>query len=221
MTYSELPELTKWLLLAARVGVDDSTWMKADAAYLVGETENNAPSVLRRGAELWKKGIVPTVAIQKGGEGFGYFGHQNSLNALRGLGMPSEHITPMPILAEFESSRQVNTLTELLSFARMGKQNGWQRILLVPPHFHQLRSFFTAVTAVDAEYPELKVFNSAGAYLPWGEEVKHSQGTTLGTRIEIFAGEIKRIMAYQQNSKPYSLVSVERALEYLDQRDAG
>lgn len=223
MKYSELPELTKWLLLATRVGVDDSAWMKADTAYLVGETKHNAPSVLRKGAELWKKGIVPTVAIQKGGEGFGYYGYQNSLNALQRLGVPSRYIVPMPILSEFEAARQVNTLTELLSLARLAKQNGWQGILLIPPHFHQLRSFLTAVTAVEVEYLKLKIFNCAGAYLPWDEQVIHSQGTLIGVRWELFVKEVERIKKYQNAPATYPLVplvSVERALEYLDQRDA-
>lgn len=206
----------EWLELTTRVTADTLP-RSTNAGYLVAETKDNAPSVLRRGAQLWGQG-VPAIATQQGGEGFGFCGFDYSASELVSFGVPREVIIPVPYSFE-DFGGVVNTFTELLNLARFGKKEKWGRMFLVAPMFHQLRSFITMVTAVDHEYPELKVYNCVGAYLPWGESVVHSQGTT-GTRLDLVVGEIKRIQAYQQNGKPYPLVSVERALEYLDQRDA-
>lgn len=207
------------MLLNMRVMADVNP-KKVNAVYLLGETIDNAPSVLQKGAELWRKGLVPLIAIQRGAENNGYYGYENSVRDLIACGIPRDMIVPVQFLKEYEDAGQIHTLTELMGLARLAKKKGWKRLTIVAPAFHQLRSFMTAVTALDREYPELEVYNCVGVHLPWGEKVKHSQGTTVGIRSDLVAGEIKRILAYQQTGTPYPLVSVEQALKYLDWRYA-
>ncbi len=190
----------------------------ADAAYLVGETKDNAWSVFAEGVELLRKCFVPKIALQKGGNGFGYCGYNYSVECLKSHGVLEREMEDIEYRFVF-GDRIINTLTELITVVRFAKVKGWRRIYLVAPPFHQLRSFITAVTAVDHEYPRLKIYNRVGGPLPWNQKVVHSQGVLTGTRLEILAIEIANIQKYQKDGKPYPLVSVERTLEYLEERD--
>ena len=191
---------------------------RADVAYLVGETKDNARSVLERGADLWKRGLIPKLAIQKGGDGFGYCGFGYSVEILKRLGIPEQDIVGIEYRFEF-GERVINTLTELITAVRFAKKQEWRRLCLVAPEFHMRRSFLTAVTVIDREYPSLKVYSRVGTPLPEDEMVVHSQGTLTGTRLELATAEDKRIVNYQKSGSPYLLVSVQRALVYLEQRD--
>ncbi|MDO8558262.1 MAG: hypothetical protein Q7S09_03695 [bacterium] len=205
-----------WLQLLTRIMSDEV--VGADAAYLVGQTKNNASSVLKRGAELWKDGLISSIAILGGGEGFGYCGYDYSVEKLVDYGCPHVAIEDIPYRFEF-GDNVINTLTELITVVRYVKIWGWQRLYLVASPFHQLRSFITAVTVADREYPGLKIYNAVGAPLQWNATVVHSQGVLTGTRLDLIEAEVKRILAYQQNSMPYPLVSTERAFAYLVERD--
>ena len=200
----------EWLQLLTRVMADNLPAGIADVAYLVGET---------KGAELLEDSRARIIAAQKGGDGFGYCGFQHSTEFLKALGVCDKDI--MGIEYQFEDfNDKVNTLTELINTVRFARDHGWRKLLLVAPHFHQLRSFITAVTAVDQEYPELKVYNCLGNRLDWNEPAVHSQGALHATtRFDLIEGEMKRIVAYQKDGQPYPLVSVERALKYLKERD--
>ena len=217
MKTQKLSDLEALLLLAQRVATD--TVSVADVAYVVGQTAANAPSVLLRASMLYHDGVVSRIAIQRGGEGFGYFGFNNSRQILFANNVPWDNIVPMDIQPRFEAAKQVNTLTEMISLVTFVQSYKWKSLILVAPHFHQLRVLFSAVTALDQAYPELRVVSCAGVPLMWDEEVAHSQGTTFGTRSEIFVGEVKRILSYQQGGKPFPLVTAHRALEYIEQRD--
>lgn len=212
--------LINWLLLLTRVMSDLA--VNTDAACLVGQTRDNAPSVLARGAELFQRCLVPTLACPRSSGSFeypGYCGFEFSWNALRGYGVPQEAI--MAVDYSGKVGDILNTTTELISLARFAKQERWGKICLVASPFHQLRSFITAVTVIDREYPSLKIHNCAGLPSPWNQRVIHSQGTLVGSRTDLAKEEILRIERYQQDgNNPYPLVSVERALEYLDWRDA-
>ena len=162
---SENIEITtiEWMELLTRV-LGDYTGSPIpeqffDVAYLLAETEDNASSVWCRGADLWRERSIP-LGVQQFGEGWGYVGSQRSRKALQDLGVSASHIVSVPMLLEFEQLKEVNTLTELITMVRYAKEHEWKRILLIAPHFHQLRSFMTAVTALDREYPELKVYNN-------------------------------------------------------------
>ncbi|MDP3727664.1 MAG: ElyC/SanA/YdcF family protein, partial [bacterium] len=159
----------EWLVLTSRVMSDEV--VQADAAYLVGQTRDNASSVLERGAELWQKRLVTRLACQRGGDAAGYCGWDFSLRTLQILGVP-----PDAVVAVEARETKPNTLTELVSLALLAKQSGWVRILLVASPFHQLRSFITAVTAANREHPSLRIYNCVGLPLPWNERVIHSQG---------------------------------------------
>ncbi len=209
--------------MARVLGDEIPSSQKPDAAYLVGETAYNGLSVLLRGSELWKGGVVPRIAIQANGEGYGYCGYEYSLHKLKEEGVPSTAIVPMYICQEFIDAKCVNTLSEMISVARLAKKSSWRSIYLVAPHFHQLRSFLTMVTALDKEYPELLVYNRVGMPLPWNESVIHSQGVLTGTRLKLFVEELNRIQAYQNpvsvNPLLMPLVSIERGIAYLNERD--
>lgn len=219
MTYSD-----DWLLLLARVFSDEVPPHKPDAAYLVGETRDNAASVLVRGAKLWKSGVVPKIAVQANGEGYGYCGWDYSRQILLREGVLFSIIEPMFIGSEYIEAKCVNTLSEMISVVRLAKEKLWKSIYIIAPPFHQLRSFLTVITALDREYPELKVYNWPGLPLSWNENVVHSQGVLTGSRIDLFLQELKRIQAYQTATSTHPLlmplISIERALQYLDQRDA-
>lgn len=219
MTYSD-----DWLLLLARVFSDEVPPHKPDAAYLVGETRDNAASVLVRGAKLWKSGVVPKIAVQANGEGYGYCGYEYSRRWLLKEGVSFPVIEPMFIGSEYIEAKCVNTLSEMISVVRLAKEKLWKSIYIIASPLHQLRSFFTVVTALDHEYPELKVYNCLGLPLFWNEIVVHSQGVLTGSRIDLFLKELKQIQVYQTAPPPHPLlmplVSIERVFQYLDQRDA-
>lgn len=198
-----------WSQLITRVMADTIPSQPPDAAYLLGVRQEDVSSVLYRAADLLKTGAVPIVAMRKGGDEYGYVGYENSLKLLRVLGVSPQSVMPVEFLPEFIESKQITMLTELISLARRAKESAWHSIYLVAPPFYQLRAFFSMVTALDHEYPDLKVYNWVGWPLPW-----------VGVRINIFAGEVKRIQSYQKESRPHVLVSVKRMLKYLDQRDA-
>ncbi len=206
--------LHELLVLLTRVMADVSR--AADAAYLVGQTRDNAASVLCMGAELLRQDLVPMLAVQKGGGNSGYCGFNYCLDALRNLGVPPEAVAAV----EFpEEMGRANTLTEHISFARFAKQSGWGQILLVAPPFQQLRAFISAVTAASREHPALKIYNRVGWPLPWNQVATHSQGRLTERRTDLIIAEVERIGRYQRDGQPYPLVSTDAALEYLDRRD--
>lgn len=211
--------LINWLSLLTRVMSD--LVVEADAAYLVGQTKDNAQSVLARGVELFQKRLIPTMACLRNDNSFGYFGYCGfgfNQGALRDCGIPEKALAAVDYSGEIGDT--INTLTELISLARFARQKGWKKICLIASPFHQLRSFITAVTAIDREYPPLKIYNCIGLPMPWNQQVVHSQGRLTGSRAELITEEFQRIKRYQNVSNlPYPLVSVERTLEYLDWRD--
>lgn len=203
-----------WLMLLTRVMSDPV--VKTDIAYLVAQTTDNAQSVFSRGAELFQQRFVLELACQKGGDGFGYCGFDYCRSSLINLGVPRETIIGVNYSGEIGP---INTLTEMISLVRFARQNKWQRICLVAAPFHQLRSFITAVTVVDRECPSLKIYNCVGSPLPWNQRAVHSQGVLTDFRASLITAEIERIERYQNDGKPFPLVSIRRALDYLDRRD--
>ena len=74
----------------------------------------------------------------------------------------------------------------------------------------------TTVRVALAEYPELKIYSFPGNALPWNEEVMHSQGRLTARRSDLIEAELARIDRYFQKG---DLISFDKVLEYLDQRD--
>lgn len=176
----------------------------APVAILVGETKDNISSVLARGVELVKKGFIRRLALPSmESEQFGFAGVDYCLKFLEAEGIDPEVVD---VMGHDPTLGKPHTMTEVIFFVRRAKQMGIKRAILIAAPFHQLRSFVTAATVAQQEYPALSFYNSVGFPLDWKGEALHSQGTVQGSRVGLFRGEVERIVRYQDsNNKPYPL----------------
>lgn len=208
-------ELTQWLTLDTRVMSEPL--VTAPVAVLVGETRDNMDSVLKRGTELLKHGHVRRLVLpSRESEQFGFAGVDYCIQHLEGAGIDPEVMDVMP---HDQNMGNPHTMTELICFVRCAREVGIRRAVLVAAPFHQLRSFVTGASVALKEYPQLIFYNQVGYPLDWNGDALHSQGTIQGNRVRLFAGEIERIIRYQDPAnKPYPLASVEEVLGYMDRR---
>ncbi len=111
---------------------------------------------------------------------------------------------------------RLNTRSESQALIRGAKVSGWKHIYITAPPFHQLRAFITAVSVALKEYPGLAIYNRVGKTMDWGEEIRHSQGESVGTRIGHIQKELKRIDYYHERGH---LAPLDEVLKYLEKRD--
>ena len=74
----------------------------------------------------------------------------------------------------------------------------------------------TLISVALESAPTLRLYSLPGNSLDWQEHAVHSQGTVSGTRSALIAGELERIVRYQQKGDLAPLAAV---LSYLNQRD--
>lgn len=203
------------LLEITTIILNDNVGINAPAVYLFGQTSDNQSSVLRRGKELWEKGLAGSILINDGEDKHGYPGFELWRQELLRMRVDDKVVIPLRARIIEES---VNTLTEAQVLVRYARSLGWKRIYITAAPFHQLRAFITIVSVALREYPELAIYNAVGTHLDWFEEAHHSQGTLRNIRTELIKTELERIERYHKKG---DLVSPEEILAYLEWRDTG
>jgi hypothetical protein len=185
---------------------------RAEAAYLLAETEPNQESVFHAGRRLLHEGRVDKLLISDCVPKSGYIGAAAYRRAMRDGGIAEASIEevlmePTPIL---------HTLIEAQTVVRHARSRGYRKLIVISAPFHQERAFITVVSEVIRQCPSLKVYSCPGRPLPWDEVVTHSQGVERKTRAEWIAAEQQRIEMYTAKGdlRPYTDI-----IAYLRTRD--
>lgn len=184
-------------------------------AYLYTQTSDNQGSVFVPAIRLSLSGGVSQLLILDDADGTnkGYPGSYPWITHFVSCGVRREKINMVPC---FEP---LNTFSESLALMKYAQHHHLSKLCIIAPPFHLPRAFISAVSAAyDVGVPTLKIYCQVGATLPWAETVAHSQGTLRGTRRQLIATELQRIHTYEAKG---DLVSITRALQYLEWRDSG
>lgn len=197
--------------LVTRVSSDTHPPHPADAAYLFGETDDNAYSVLEAGALIWSLRRVRRICIPAiKGPGFG--GPEIWESYLRRRGVPENRIVRVPLAPDFPPG----TDAEALGIVDWALKNRWESLYIAASPLHRLRAFLSAISALDLRKGRLDIFNLSGPAQPWTERVVHSQGIQRGIRSKLLHSELQKIERYHKKG---DLVPLSRALAYLNKRD--
>jgi hypothetical protein len=199
--------------LLIRVLCDIVPGVQADGAYLFAQTVDNQQSVFEEGVDLIKQCRAKRLLIPDSAPRCGYPGFRAWHQALLGPGLREADVIGVPT-ASFST---LNTLVEAEALVRYAKRKAIARVFVVAAPFQQLRAFVTTVSVVLREFPELRIYNRAGAALAWDETVVHSQGTLRCKRGELIQSELERIERYRGKG---DLVSEEEVFSYLRWRDS-
>ena len=97
------------------------------------------------------------------------------------------------IIIEGQSQNTFEQGTEIMKIVA---QKGWQKIILVASHYHQLRAYLTFLQAMNNAGLKIKIYNSPA-------RDRNNK--------ELYAGELKKIEAYRAKGHIYP---VEDALKY-------
>ncbi len=190
---------------------------QADMMYLVSETRSNQASVLDRASEF--SGPIGIVGYPDTESRVGYPGSDVWVPELVKRGISRECIVLIVgSFVDVDGKNIIHTLSEMQALVRHAKIKRIQKIVLVAPQFHILRSFMCGVHALTTEhYPELRLYPALGTTLDWNEASSHSQGTLKGIRADFLVEETIRIYTYHEKG---NLPAPEDVLAYLDRRDA-
>ena len=183
----------------------------ADFCFVFGQTADNQASVLQKAEQLLAQNRVKKIGFVQTQAMGGYPGYDAWRGILSGKGVRAEQVEGVPV----ENPTLLHTLIEAQAMACHVREKGYRTVCVLATPFHQLRAFMTAVTAVMAQNVTVQLFSVPGVALPWQEQVAHSQGNTTGTRQQLIAGELERIVKYIGQG---DLATVETVLEYLDRR---
>ncbi len=183
----------------------------ADAAYLYAQTRDNEESVLSAAQNVLEKSLARKIIVLDNPSNESYAGFLVWKGKLVESGIEENKIIGVKLCTDNH-----NTLTEAKTIVRFAKQHNYQRMIVSAAPFHQIRAFMTSVRVALAEYPKLKIYSVPGNALPWNEDVIHSQGRLAAKRSELIEAEFSRIDKY---SKKGDLISFDKIINYLDQRD--
>jgi hypothetical protein len=190
--------------------------------YPFTETPDNQDSVLVRSTELLKfnrkcGSQLPILLIDnRGGSEPGYPGAAPWQRRLCELGVREESIMRIPFTESL-----LHTLSEAFATVRLVQERKWEKLVIVAPPFHLLRCFLSTVTAIrHLHVNALRVYCKVGITQPWHEHAVHSQKQTQGLRQDLIIGELNRILKYQKEGTPATLISTDEALAYLEWRDS-
>ena len=212
MSFCKNPRFSELLLrVLGEPGLENDV---ADIIYLFGQTPDNEDSVLTKAVEVYNQRRAKLIGFstEKSGSA-GYAGFQHWKDSLITADIPENIIVGINLLVLREN---FNTLSEAEALIKEAKIRNWKKAYITAPAFHLPRAFITTISVVLREYPQLKVYSLVGIPLDWNERVRHSQGTTVGTRTELIMGELERIDRYHAKG---DLVSLEKIFNYLGSRD--
>ncbi|MEK7640475.1 MAG: hypothetical protein AAB389_00565 [Patescibacteria group bacterium] len=218
----------KLLELATRICTEENLSLDAlrkgrsyDAIYLVGQTEANEESVLRRCYQIIRDTCTEVrkiclVRSQFPPEKRKY--PNFAVDWKRWLSSRSSSALAVGFsIFDFPEGPVEHTGTEMMGLVSHSKKQDWKDVLLIAAPFHQLRSFLSAVAATrKLDYP-VRLWNLLGVSLPWGEQSVHSQGVQTGTRSDFIHAELEKVKVYSARG---DIATVEEGIEYLNWRDA-
>lgn len=182
-------------------------------AYLYTQTVDNQHSVLVKGANLLMAGSTDRLLVLNDLDrsNRGYPGAEVWIKELAGIGIPPAACRSV------DCNQLLNTLTESLALVEFAKRERLSHLMIIAPPFHILRAFVSVVSAIKKLGDiDLRIYCQIGVSQPWGQTVRHSQGTLVATRTGLILTELARLRLYYQKG---DLVNVQTALEYLYWRD--
>lgn len=183
---------------------------KLDALFLYGQTPDNEEAVFRLAAEQFAAGKVEKILLIRTGPLSGYAGYEHCLQELEAAGVPPKAIEGV---ACHES--MLHTLIESEAMVAHAQKQHYRTLAVCAAPFQQTRAFMTAISVALKKMPVLKVYSIPGKPLDWLKEAAHSQGTLMGSRIELIYAELERIPKYQQKG---DLAPTKAVIEYLNNR---
>lgn len=226
---SSLSEITKFftsdpeelIALKRRVMGDVMPIGHVDAIYCVGGTVDTQDQALSIAALYWQHrkktaqvfGSIDTIGVLRGSTKYGYCGFEFCRDRLIGHGVDEEVIIPVDILPQDRD--RLDTYTEAKALVYHARINGWKKIILCAPFFHQIRASSTLISFLDRENLELWVFNLPG-HPAWMGRVKHSQGVVEGDLFDLLIEEFGRLFRYYDKG---DIRSCAELLAYYDRRD--
>ena len=223
MSSSDLSALTKFfttdpeefIALKRRVMGDVLSRMwHADAIYCVGGTVDTQEQDLVVGSRLWGHGHSKIIAVLRGTTAYGYCGFEFSHDWLMKNGVPASAIIPIDILPE--DADALNTYTEGKALLHHARANGWKRIIICAPFFHQIRASSTFISLLDVLNPEIWFFNQPGEPGNLTKKMRHSQGVVEGDMLDLLISEFGRLFRYHDSGP---IRSCSELLAYYDKRD--
>ncbi len=163
--------------------------------YLFTHTGDNELSVLHPAFRLWRDRMTRRLLVssyEPNPLNWGYPGYKSWEKALLDHGVDERDIHSV-----FHPQDQgLNTNSEAIAFVAFAKERRIKEVAFISTIFHQPRAIINIATVAMRNYPNLRIQSIVGDVLPWNEKVKHSQGTTVGTRRELVRGEWDRIVRY-------------------------
>ena len=209
-------DLEDLFLLAPRIFCDyrDPTRGPLEMLFIFGQTSDNADSCFVRAVELAKMGATKALGISDGDLGHGYDGFDSSVDRLKQLGWG--HGGVFPPIVKFDLNANVNTRSEALALAEWTKEHPGDIGVVATQFWHIVRGLTTLVTVLKGL--PTHVYAYPGISMPWGERVRHSQGTVTNTRVGLQPGELQRMEKYQAPEFG-GLFTAKQVIEYLNWRD--
>lgn len=207
-------ENEKLLQLTTMVLTDSTDGIRGVPTYLFTETSDNEKSGLNRGVGLLLSGVASHLLIldDQDGTNRGYPGAKEWIKHLTGC-----RNVQKDKLQTVTCEQLLHTFSEACALTKWARERECTELIIVAPPFHQVRAFMSVVSAITRFGPKnLRVYNCPGVTLDWSAHVSHSQGTLWARRRDFVLTEARRIRKYH---KMGDLVSVDKALEYLEWRD--
>lgn len=177
-----------------------------DIAYLVTETPDNDFSCIETAAVISQRNRYRRARGSKivliGIAGFTHPALDHPDNIQKKLergGVQSDEIVRINYKDAPTGPKGLHhTGTELAMVARFAIERGCKNVGVIAPPFHQLRSYFHALTAVRRMGVEhqVKIFNCPGLWLDWTAMAIHSQGEQKDFRYNILREEIDKVLKY-------------------------
>ena len=186
----------------------------ADAIYCVGGTVDTQAQGLKRGRQLWISENIEVIGVLRGRTDHGYCGFEYCRDWLTEYTVPDDAVVPVDILPE--DADALNTYTEGRALVHHARVNGWKRIIICAPFFHQIRASSTFISLLDAASPEIWFFNQPGESGSLHEKMRHSQGVVTGDVLDLFISEFGRLFRYHDMGHIRSCAEL---LAYYDRRD--
>ncbi len=201
-----------WVALHTRVLCDSPSPGRLDAAYLFGQSPDNAASVIDRGVEILERGEAAALWICGAAAGAGYAGASSWLAEIdrRGFG-PRTEVVP------FDPQTPLHTRSEAEALVDHALARGAARLAVVAAPFHQVRAFATTAGAIARRGAFVRIWSRPGMPLSWLAPARHSQGESAARRSEWIAQELARLMRYGASG---DLMPAEQLLNWLDRRDS-
>lgn len=239
--------ISEWFEIVNRI-LCDNLPESVDLVYLHAETRDNESSSFQAGAKLYSEGFTPKLGVtwadasvfeemirkykekdssfegimreklkpKEDGSMVGYLGFEHWRRNLIDLGIKEEDILLIEPSFDYPHLTTDDEAGGLINYC---KQQGVERVCIISPPFHQVRSYVSDVSALLRERADdLNLYSRPGEPLDWNEKVVHSQGAENEIRKDILEKEIERIYRYQKSGNP-PLSSLREILDYLDRRN--